>query len=47
MCEEAFHQLKAYLFTPLVLAKLEDGETLYLYIAESSSAVSVVLVRKD
>ncbi|XP_024009486.1 uncharacterized protein LOC112084569 [Eutrema salsugineum] len=46
-CELAFQQLKEYLSTPPVLAKPEDGETLYLYIAVSTSAVSGVLVRED
>ncbi|XP_024006401.1 uncharacterized protein LOC112082919 [Eutrema salsugineum] len=46
-CELAFQQLKEYISTPPVLAKPEDGETLYLYIAVSTSAVSGVLVRED
>ncbi|KAG7583777.1 Reverse transcriptase domain [Arabidopsis suecica] len=45
--EKAFAELKIYLTTPPVLAKPEDGETLFLYIAVSSSAVSGVLVRDD
>ncbi|XP_010480879.1 PREDICTED: uncharacterized protein LOC104759673 [Camelina sativa] len=46
-CELAFTQLKDYLSSPPVLAKPEQGETLYLYIAISCSAVSGVLVRED
>ncbi|XP_010424375.1 PREDICTED: uncharacterized protein LOC104709463 [Camelina sativa] len=46
-CESAFRELKEYLSSPPVLAKPEQGETLYLYIAISSSAVSGVLVRED
>ncbi|CAA7037718.1 unnamed protein product [Microthlaspi erraticum] len=46
-CEDAFRQLKEYLTTPPILAKLEEGETLLLYIAISSTAVSGVLVRED
>ncbi|KAG7559073.1 Aspartic peptidase domain superfamily [Arabidopsis thaliana x Arabidopsis arenosa] len=46
-CEEAFKQLKDYLSTPPILAKSEQGETLYLYIAVSGSAVSGVLIRED
>ncbi|XP_024007240.1 uncharacterized protein LOC112083446 [Eutrema salsugineum] len=46
-CEEAFQQLKGYLASPPILAKPETGETLYLYIAVSSSAVSGVLVKED
>jgi len=36
-----------YLSTPPILAKPEQGEVLYLYIAVSSSAVSGVLIRED
>ncbi|RZK27622.1 MAG: RNA-directed DNA polymerase, partial [Hymenobacter sp.] len=46
-CEEAFEQLKQYLAEPLTLAKPEVGETLYLYVAVSHTAVSGVLVREE
>ncbi|CAA7059312.1 unnamed protein product [Microthlaspi erraticum] len=46
-CEDAFKQLKEYLTTPPILVKPEEGETLFLYIAISSTAVSGVLVRED
>ena len=46
-CEEAFGQLKQYLTTPLVLCKPKAGDTLSLYIAVSSTAVSSVLIRED
>ncbi|XP_010430672.1 PREDICTED: uncharacterized protein LOC104714901 [Camelina sativa] len=46
-CESAFKELKDYLSAPPVLAKPEQRETLYLYIAISCSAVSGVLVRED
>ncbi|XP_010513400.1 PREDICTED: uncharacterized protein LOC104789393 [Camelina sativa] len=46
-CEIAFRQLKEYLTCHPVLVKPEDGETLYLYVSVSSSAVSGVLVRDD
>ncbi|XP_024016271.1 uncharacterized protein LOC112089750 [Eutrema salsugineum] len=36
-----------YLLTPPILAKPENGEMLFLYIAISASAVSSVLVRED
>ena len=45
--EKAFAELKQYLTTPPVLVKPENGETLYLYIAVSGSAVSGVLVKDD
>ncbi|XP_010462569.1 PREDICTED: uncharacterized protein LOC104743154 [Camelina sativa] len=46
-CESAFQELKNYLATPPVLAKPDQGETLYLYIAVSSSTVSGVLIKED
>lgn len=46
-CEEAFRQLKAYLTEPPILAKPEEGEPLYLYVAVSPAAISGVLVRED
>ncbi|KFK40896.1 hypothetical protein AALP_AA2G057300 [Arabis alpina] len=46
-CEDAFKQLKEYLTTPHILAKPVTGEPLFLYIAVSETAVSVVLVREE
>ncbi|KAF8095039.1 hypothetical protein N665_0344s0008 [Sinapis alba] len=47
VCEQAFAALKQYLTTPPVLANPDEGDTLYLYIAVSSSAVSSVLIKED
>ncbi|KAF8100612.1 hypothetical protein N665_0220s0016 [Sinapis alba] len=47
VCEQAFSALKQYLTTPPVLAKPDAGDTLYLYIAVSSLAVSSVLIKED
>ncbi|KAF8047629.1 hypothetical protein N665_2912s0001 [Sinapis alba] len=47
VCEQAFAALKQYLTTPSVLVKPDAGDTLYLYIAVSSSAVSRVLIKED
>ncbi|KFK23221.1 hypothetical protein AALP_AAs47412U000100, partial [Arabis alpina] len=46
-CEAASNELKAYLTTPPVLSKPEHGETLYLYVSVTNTAVSGVLVRED
>ncbi|XP_013699932.2 uncharacterized protein LOC106403669 [Brassica napus] len=46
-CEEAFEQLKRYLTTPPMLAKPDKGDTLYLYVAVSNAAVSIVLVKDE
>ncbi|KAF8051353.1 hypothetical protein N665_1742s0002 [Sinapis alba] len=43
----AFAALKQYLTTPSLLAKPDTDDTLYLYIAVSSSAVSNVLIKED
>ena len=43
-CRRAFEDLKRYLASPPLLVKPEVGETLYLYLATSSEAVSSVLV---
>ncbi|KAF8109788.1 hypothetical protein N665_0091s0017 [Sinapis alba] len=47
VCEQAFSELKQYFTTPPVLTKPDAGDTLYLYIAVSSSAVSSVLIKED
>ncbi|KAF8080253.1 hypothetical protein N665_0961s0001 [Sinapis alba] len=47
VCEQAFSALKQYLTTPPVLTKPDAGDTLYLYIAVSLSAVSSVLIKED
>ncbi|KAF8089498.1 hypothetical protein N665_0504s0003 [Sinapis alba] len=46
-CEKAFAALKRYLTTPPVLAKPDAGDTLYIYIIVSPSAVSSVLIKED
>ncbi|KAL0407721.1 UNVERIFIED_CONTAM: Gag-Pol polyprotein [Sesamum radiatum] len=45
--QEAFDTLKRYLVSPPLLTKPMTGETLYLYMAISESAVSSVLVRQE
>ncbi|XP_074356320.1 uncharacterized protein LOC141696023 [Apium graveolens] len=46
-CEEAFLKIKEQLGNPPMLAKLEDGETLILYLAVSEYSVSAVLAREE
>ena len=45
--ENALQTLKKYMMSPPLLAKPQDGETLQLYIAVSTTAVSAVLVREE
>ncbi|XP_074297348.1 uncharacterized protein LOC141628059 [Silene latifolia] len=45
--EQAFRELKQYLSTPPLLSKPEQGEPLFLYLAVTEVAVSVVLVREQ
>ncbi|CAH9069202.1 unnamed protein product [Cuscuta europaea] len=46
-CQEAFDELKRYLSSPPVLSKPKAGETLFLYLGVSTSAISSVLIRED
>ena len=46
-CAEAFQQLKDYLARPPVMSSPEPDEVLFAYIAVTSYAVSLVLIRVD
>ncbi|CAH9109579.1 unnamed protein product [Cuscuta europaea] len=46
-CQEAFDELKRYLSSPPVLSKPKVGETLYLYLGVSPTAISSVLIREE
>ncbi|XP_057775328.1 uncharacterized protein LOC130994298 [Salvia miltiorrhiza] len=46
-CEEALKQLKQYLTSPPLLAKLRNHRTLLVYLAVSDTAVSAVLVKEE
>ena len=39
--------MKRYLTSPSLLSKLNDGETLYIYLAISKTTVSAVLIREE
>ena len=46
-CDTALTTIKQYLAEPLVLASLEVGETLFVYLALLDVSVSVVLFKED
>nr|XP_009766566.1 PREDICTED: uncharacterized protein LOC104217919 [Nicotiana sylvestris] len=46
-CQQVLKNLKTYLSNPPFLAKSKDGKKLFVYLAVSEVAVSVVLVRED
>ena len=46
-CEKTLQDLKEYLTSPPLLVKPKDNETLLVYLAVSSTAVSAVLVREE
>nr|XP_009762362.1 PREDICTED: uncharacterized protein LOC104214401 [Nicotiana sylvestris] len=46
-CIQALRELNAYLSSPPLLAKVEPGEHLLIYLAVSEVMVSAVLVRED
>ena len=46
-CETAFQDLKRYLSNPPLLSPSKQGESLYLYLAVSKTAVSVALIREE
>ena len=45
-CQQAFDELRSYLSSPLLLAKPELGEELFLYLAISPMALAAVLVKE-
>ena len=46
-CEIAFQELKRYLSNPPLLSLSKQGESLYLYLAVSETAVSAALIREE
>jgi len=45
-CENAFSELKKILASPPVLAKLDLGEGLYLYLVVAKEVISAVLIKE-
>ena len=46
-CEAAFQELKRYLSNPPLLSPTKEGESLQLYLAVSTTAVSAALIREE
>ena len=46
-CQQAFEELKAYLFAPLLLSLSQPGEELFLYLVISLAAISAALIREE
>ena len=46
-CDQAFMENKQYLTEPPILASLEAGDTLYLYLAVSKALMSATLFKED
>ena len=46
-CEAAFQELKRYLSNPPLLSPSKEGESLQLYLAVSTTAVSAALIREE
>ncbi|KAJ4813319.1 Pol-polyprotein [Rhynchospora pubera] len=44
-CQNAFEKIKEYLATPPIISRPTKGQTLYLYVATSETAVSAALIR--
>lgn len=45
-CDSAFKDLKSYLASPLILARPNPREDLYMYLAMSDHVISSVLIRQ-
>ena len=45
--KQALQDLKKYLTSPPLLSKPKDREQLYIYLAVSKGAVSIVLIREE
>ena len=46
-CQQAFKELKAYLFAQPLLSPSQPGEELFLYLAVSPAAISAALIREE
>ena len=46
-CQQAFEELKAYLFAPPLLSPSQPGEEIFLYLVVSPTAISAALIREE
>ena len=46
-CQQAFEELKAYLFAPPLISPSQPGEEIFLYLAVSPTVVSAALIREE
>ena len=46
-CEVALQELKHYLNNPSLLSSSKEGEDLFLYLAVSTIAVSIALIKEE
>ena len=46
-CQQAFEDLKAYLFSPPLLSPSKPGEKLFLYLAVSLAIINAALIREE
>ena len=46
-CQQAFEELKAYLFTPPLLSPSQPNEELFLYLFVSPTSINTALIKKE
>ena len=46
-CQQAFEELKAYIFAPPLISPSQPGEEIFLYLAVSPIVVSAALIREE
>ena len=43
-CKDTFAKLKEYISTSSILTRLEEGETLFLYVVAFNKAIAIMLI---